>query len=343
MSRVVSLGFIRNTLRERIIARLTQTHRGFRYVATETPLSPDVTVLDTRPITDPLPEPTSQLSAYRATTRKSVMVLQDAIVDTITNYVYDRDLKLIGESTSWNLDHAVARFPARPRAPREVLAGTIVHLGTDAYYHWLIEEVPAYLQARAARPEAQTIVRQAPPGYVTDLLQLIGVTPRQTDLSVRVESLVFASRGAAVVPNRIDLATLHDLRDSLELVPSSRRRIYISRRDSGRFPQNEDAVERTVVAAGCEVIQLTGMTLTDQMSLFADAELVVGTHGAGLANLAWCRTGKTRVVEVAQPAQPNCFETLAGLSSLGYTRVGSVDAPGWTVDIDSLTTALEGM
>ena len=156
MSRAVSLGFIRNTLRERVITRLMGSHRGFRYVASESPTREDVTVLSTTAITRPLPEPTTQLSGHHATRRKSVLVLRDAILDTITNYVYDRDLKFIGESTSWSVDHATLRFPARPRIPRTAtITGDTLHLGTDAYYHWLIEEVPAYLQARALRPHAR--------------------------------------------------------------------------------------------------------------------------------------------------------------------------------------------
>lgn len=321
MSRAVSLGFLRNTVRERIIRYLTGAWLGYRRLATENPVRDDATVLSSSP--------------------QRVFALEGAVIDTITNYVYDRELRLISESTSWNLDRAVARFPARPRAPREVtIAGEVIHLGTDAYYHWLIEEVPAYLQARAARPEARTIVRKSAPAYVRDLLGLLGVTATESTLYARVGTLVFAARGIAAEPNAVDLASLHELRDSLELPLAGRKKIYISRRDSGRFPRNESAVEAIAAAAGCDIVRLTGMPLLDQIALFAGAELVVATHGAGLANLAWCRDGATSVVEIAQRGQPDCFERLAALSSLPYTRVDAPDGPDWTVDLDALAEAL---
>ncbi len=342
MSRSVSLGFIRNTLRERLINRLTGAKYGFRYIATESPVADDVRVIETTPITRELPEPTAQLSGHRPTRQKSVLVLTGAIVDTITNYVYDRDLHFIGESSSWSLDHSFARFPARPRSTRTVTyPGESLYLGTDAYYHWLIEEVPAYLQARRASPGARTIVRRSPPRNVVDLLNLIGVQYTEAPSHARFESLTFASKGAAVIPNEVDLLTLHQLRDSLELKPSQSRRVYVSRRDFGRYPSNEDAVEALVIQEGFEVVQLAGMSLSDQIALFMGAEVVVGTHGAGLANLAWCRTGATRVVEIARVGQTACFATLAELSALPYAVLASVPQGEWTVDVDALRRAID--
>jgi len=342
MSRSVSLGFIRNTVRERLISVLAGSKYGFRYIATESPAGDDVRVIDTTPITRVLPEPTTQLSGHRPTMQKSVLVLTGAVVDTITNYVYDRDLRFIGESSSWSLDHSVLRAPARPRPPRTVTYPVeSLYLGTDAYYHWLIEEVPAYLQARRASPEARTIIRRSPPRYVVDLLQLIDEQYSEAPTYARLELLTFASKGAAIIPNEVDLQTLHDLRDSLELRTGQPRRFYVSRRDSGRYPANEDAVEAVVAQAGCEIVQLAGMSLPDQIALFAGAELVVGTHGAGLANLAWCRTAATRVVEIARTGQPNCFATLAELSALPYAVVTSAPQGAWTVDVDSLKRAID--
>ena len=342
MSRSVSLGFVRNTVREQLISRLTGARHGFRYVATESPTQDDVRLVGTTPIARPLPEPTTQLNGHKATTQKSVIVLEGAIVDTITNYVYDRNLRFVGDSSSWSLDHSVLRAPARPRPRRELtFPGESIYLGTDAFYHWLIEEVPAYLQARLASPGARTVIRRSPPRYVVDLLELLLEDYTEAPSYPRFESLTFASKGAALIPNEVDLRTLHDLRESLDLGPLRRRRLYISRRDSGRYPTNEDEVEAAVTTAGCDIVQLVGASLSEQIALFAGAELIIATHGAGLANLAWCRTGETRVVEIARAGQPNCFATLAELSSLPYAVVTASAGTDWTVDINSLRRAID--
>lgn len=341
-TRSVRWGFLRNRVREVLIARLMGPRRRFRYAATESPLGDDVSILSSTPLVRPLPAPTTLINAHNASRRKSVLVLENAIVDTITNYVYDANLRFIVESSSWSVDHAVLRFPAPPRPPRTAtLRGDTLHLGTDAYYHWLIEEVPAYLQARAARPAARTIIRRSPPAYVVDLLRLLGEDRTEVPSSVRLESLTFASRGAAVIPNDVDVQTLHEFRDSLDLPISPARRIYVPRREAGRFPVNEDEVEALVTEAGCEIVHLTGMPLAEQIALFSGAELVIAMHGAGLANAVWCRVGATRVVEIARDGQPDCFATLAALSSLPYTRVGARSGSEWRVDLGELGRAIE--
>jgi capsular polysaccharide biosynthesis protein len=41
----------------------------------------------------------------------------------------------------------------------------------------------------------------------------------------------------------------------------------------------------------------TGMSLREQVALFQTADAVVGLHGAGLVNIAFCRTGTVRYIE----------------------------------------------
>lgn len=240
--------------------------------------------------------------------------------------------------------HSFLRFPARPHRPwgSAVLATgrDFVYLTAEAYYHWLLEDVSSHLQAKAAAPTAVTLVRRNPPARVRSLLALLGEPFVEAPLNVLMPSFVFASKGASLVPNPVDVATLHAFRDSLTLPTSTARKVYISRRTDGRFPDNEDRVEAVVTAAGFEILNLTGMSLDAQMALFANADVVVGTHGAGLANLVWCHEAKTKVVEIMRWGQPDCFEHLARIADLTYVRVeSSADGP-WMVDIDALEAAI---
>jgi capsular polysaccharide biosynthesis protein len=76
------------------------------------------------------------------------------------------------------------------------------------------------------------------------------------------------------------------------------RRLYVSRRDAtGRRVVNEGALVERLAEEGFEEVTLSGMGVAEQARLFASAKAVVAPHGAGLANLVFCRQG-ARVVEI---------------------------------------------
>ncbi|MGA7323673.1 MAG: glycosyltransferase family 61 protein [Rhodomicrobium sp.] len=75
------------------------------------------------------------------------------------------------------------------------------------------------------------------------------------------------------------------------------KRIYISRHDAKlRRVQNEEELIPELTARGFERLTLAGMPLSQQVTLFLNAEAVVGPHGAAFAHVAWCRPG-TKVIE----------------------------------------------
>ncbi len=75
-------------------------------------------------------------------------------------------------------------------------------------------------------------------------------------------------------------------------------RVVISRADTlGRRVVNEDALMATLGPLGFRRVVLSELDHADQVSLFRNAEVIVAPHGAGLANLIFCRPG-TRVFEL---------------------------------------------
>ncbi len=96
-------------------------------------------------------------------------------------------------------------------------------------------------------------------------------------------------------------------------------KIYISRGDvkSRVFP-NEPEIRSFLEDRGFVPVQLSGKSVEDQMRLFAEAEIVVSPHGAGLSNLVFAEPG-TAVVELFSPDYFNvCYWALADLCGLRY-------------------------
>lgn len=80
--------------------------------------------------------------------------------------------------------------------------------------------------------------------------------------------------------------------------------IYVSRnKQKIRQTTNESAVIAALTAHGFEVVTPESLAHTEQVSLFSNAQVVIGTTGAALTNLLFCRPG-CHVIEI-RPANLN--------------------------------------
>lgn len=74
--------------------------------------------------------------------------------------------------------------------------------------------------------------------------------------------------------------------------------IYISRENAWvRKILNEEEIMNFLAVFGFKLINLELMTVAQQIQLFASAKVIVAPHGAGLANLVFCRPA-TKVIEI---------------------------------------------
>lgn len=269
--------------------------------------------------------------------------VSDCLLDTVTGYVFDSSGRFLAESSSWEPQHALSRMPARPAFPVKPRQGKqFLFLGAESYYHWLLEDFPSYLRARNASSGLITGIRMSSPKYVYEALNLLGVKPQVLPLFCKISQLTISSKSSALNPAKIDIRTLEKLVSKIEVPPSSLEMIYISRRESGRYPENEDVIEELVRGHGFDIIELSQLPFLEQIALFKNAKFIMGTHGAGLANLVWGSRGQARVVEIARTDQPDCFEQIAVLKEQSYSRLDSPSGGPWLVDLSALDALLSG-
>lgn len=194
------------------------------------------------------------------------------------------------------------------------------------YYHWVFE----YLRKLRALEEYQDktgndptiLIGRDQPRWVTDSLKLAGYDT--ADLTqwhggvATVDRLVIPEhRAKAAVPSS-DCRWLRNRMTANTDSGANSRRIYVSRREAdSRLVLNEDELMETLSTLGFEAYVLERMRFEDQVSLFDEAELVVGPHGAGLINTIF--SADTDIVEFLHEGdvRPHYFE-LANLLSHGY-------------------------
>ena len=132
-------------------------------------------------------------------------------------------------------------------------------------------------------------------------------------------------------------------------------RLYIDRRGSQNRPlTNEAAVIDALTPRGFIAVRLEDYALSAQIALFAQAQIIVAPHGAGLTNLVYAGR-QTKVIELLMDAWVNwCFRRLAALGGQDYDCViGLEDRPAdaplsvwphdrsWTVSVPHVLAAVD--
>lgn len=200
------------------------------------------------------------------------------------------------------------------------------------YYHWLIVYRPAVLRALAfvastGLPPAGLVSAADLPSWVQESLPVASLpihVPR-TDV-VEAGSLVLTGMRHfwTTSPSDVQLSQAASAlapRSPGADTPSAGQRVVISRRRSSRYTVAEATLEQHLAERGFTVVVTEDLTLRGQVDLFAGATVVVGAHGAGLANALWMAPRSTMVELQPTGYFHTCFAALARAAQLRYHYV----------------------
>jgi hypothetical protein len=333
-----------NLLKIKIANYCTSSHLGFRQLSSEDE-GEDFCVIAKFPESQIALGPQSKsFFAHKPDQSKFVFVLDNAIIEPTSSYIFDSERRLIGDSVSWSIQHAMLRWSTRPRRHIPVQkTGEYLFLGHQAFYHFLMEDFPSYLLARRERPDVTTLVFRTSPRYVFAALRILDARYETIERCTQVERLIFASKGVALQPHTVDVAALENFSDTLSSieVPRNYDFIYISRLKDGRVPENEEEIQRLFIDRGFKILVLDEFDLESQIAIFKTAKIVAGTHGAGLSNIVWALTG-TAVIEISRTEHPICYQHLALIRSQVYFSI-VCNSDRWIVNLDEVDKVISSI
>jgi hypothetical protein len=243
----------------------------------------------------------------------------------------------------------------KPNIRRNIDGITVaaINIVTSNYYHWVAQAMPLIVVAHAilvcrGRNERVTVVTTHQQPFHRPMLDAVfgdsgyDVVFLKNGEYVTADTILYSDvlggrSPAASVTEQVAMATLLRERLVVDAKPPYRR-IYISRLDtSARRMANEDRLIQALTELEFEIITLSSMSVSDQIRAFSEARVVVGPHGAGLANILFSRPG-TRLLELRQETYQNdCMRVLAQTSGVhwsAYTSTGGADKHGWFADVD---------
>lgn len=201
------------------------------------------------------------------------------------------------------------------------VAVVAVNLGAR-YAHWLLEELPRWLSLRG--DEADSVIAHVGKPFI-DEVRALAKFPQRVIPTNRYQH--FACETLVVPP----LAEV-DARTAEALNVFARRlglpatafgeKLYITRENAERRRVvNEDELWAKLEARGFVKLRLEELSWREQVAAISGAKVLVSAHGAGLANVVFCREG-ARVVEFFNRSYVNpCFERWARLVGTDYRAV----------------------
>ena len=102
------------------------------------------------------------------------------------------------------------------------------------------------------------------------------------------------------------------------------KKVFIDRSDSKLSHCkliNNNEIKSFLKTKGFKIFKLSNLDFKDQISIFNNAEIIVGPHGAGFANLVFCKNN-TKVIELKPDNHPNkVYERISSINKLNYKLI----------------------
>ena len=269
-------------------------------------------------------------------------------------------VNLEGDTLQYSLAQFTGQFPGAhiPWTTAEQTVFAVNSYATNNYFHFLVDSL-ANLHWRARVPaaaNAKCIISGYGPDaeatlpFIPSAFSALGITPALQQpfdgTLLFCRSLIFPRRVTGADPARVAW-----LRQNFGVAGSrGTAKLYIARGDAQRRRiTNEADLIRRLEKRGFTAVTPGALPVRDQAALFAGAAIVVGPHGAGLANAGFMAPGGALVELTHSGRVVATYHELSSAAGLRYAvvvgdMVGDAGQPilaDFTVDIDAVEAAVD--
>lgn len=274
------------------------------------------------------------------------LLLENAIISSESGLIRTNSGCIIGNT----LEHSQASLDLYKQsdqkqiaivAPKEKLLGcwlSLLSSNQDNYYHCLIMNLGRLFQLDVQ--EIQMIEGVLIPYHLTDVEyqafkvglnytfgnRNIEIRRVQWGESLEIERIFFPWNTVSLGVGYTHSGVVSFFQKIIPLLQSTGvsfpTHFYIDRRaSSNRVLHNEDELVSVLEQRGFTIIQLEYLSFDEQALLFANAEYIIGAHGAGFANMVFCKPG-TRIIELMPHTLVRwCYRQIAMVADLPYECV----------------------
>lgn len=288
-----------------------------------------------------------------------VRSIKNGKCNTLNGYVYTNNNVALAEYSCQPVHPLSFKRQYKLLKP-EIIKGKVALLSIEpihtSYYHWMIESLPRlYLIEKSSFKPDKYIVCNIT-AFQKQALEMLGISE---DRIIETENNKLIQADEVIVSDLINNFEEIYYRDakyySKKYFPSwicdfykekfvsqvektAPQKIYISRKNSYRKVINEEDIIKFLEPKGFKVYYLENMTLKEQVQLFANADIIITPHGAGLTNLIFSPIS-TKVIEFYSPTYTDVSQRMiAETLNLQYRYI-----LGEPIENNSLAPQFEGI
>lgn len=240
-------------------------------------------------------------------------------------WAFTSENALVPECSWYGADFPAGQYPlafARERRLKGTCLSIASEFARDNYGHFMLDCVPRLGIALAAGVDLASIdhfyLPRPPSRSAERVLAAAGVDPARCVWAVGRERIRADRLLVTSFPGRrrdYPSSTPAFLRALFPGKSAPSRRIFI-RRPGSRRVTNEDALVE--IAAGHGFTCYDHRDIADEPRFFAETAIVVGAHGSGLTNIAFCRPGAKLLELIPSDHIHPYYFTLARAGGLEY-------------------------
>lgn len=246
---------------------------------------------------------------------------------------------------------------------RKIIKGNILSLltgggGNSNYWHWMFDVLPRFKIFEQNKKNLDFyLFPDLKKKFQIETLNMLGIPSKKriSSKSFRhfyANEIIITSHPYTILNDptldslKIPLWIIRFLKLSFlnKSIESSKmktfpKKIYINRKDasSPRYIINKIEVENTLKKFGFENLTMSDYSFGDQVALFNNAKEVVGLHGAGFANIIFCKPG-TKIIEMRTNSAGDIIKNLAENNNLNYF---DISAKPKTIDFNNQAGDIE--
>lgn len=202
--------------------------------------------------------------------------------------------------------------------------------GSYNWYHWMVEILPKMLYFKGEQTKVilvDEIVESIPTmkdslGVFTESLN-ISIIYLDKSKAYNVKRLFFINELNKLMYNSIDsnlniLPLYYYRQESLKQFRESflknrtkqkikSEKIYLGRKNTHRIAKNENLLIKILQNQGFTNLDFVGLSIQEQINVFNDASVLVGTTGAAWTNILFCKPNTTCIIFMPNNYRPYQF------------------------------------
>jgi tetratricopeptide (TPR) repeat protein len=206
-------------------------------------------------------------------------------------------------------------FSLEELPPLKIIEGQVAvlsGLSGNVYFHWMVDILPRFDILQQKQIDFNSIdfflINSQQQPFQKETLEKLGIPSNKILESDQVPYLEASSLIVPSFPSPVGWTvsrTIQFLRNLFSQTTPPKniypKRIYISR-NKARYRRvlNETELINYLSKFGFILVELENLSVQEQADLFAQAEIIIVAHGAGLTNLIFCKP-QTTIVELFSP------------------------------------------